>query len=338
MNSNTKHIDNLIAKYLAGEITPEERVRLTSWLENAPDHEKYFDDIRFIHDKAVASHKYRQVDAKKAWDLLQQKMEEPPRQINAPAPQINWFRKSWMGIAAAVIVILGLSVFLMVYRTGHSKIVQTAAVTSADDIIEKVIDKDFQVVLNRHSHIRYTATRRKRQVELTGEAYFKVQHSEQSPLLVEAEGTLIEDIGTSFNVKAMPGEDFVEVSVDTGAVRFFTPTHQGILLHAGETGHYQKSSGVFSLVENPDLNATAYKTKQFVFRNARLAEVTDALSAVYDVPIVLENPQLADCTISVSFNREEISYIMEIIAETLNLTLETTHPGFVLKGEQCNHE
>ncbi len=336
MNRNPTHIDNLIAKYLAGEISPEEGAQLKSWLENAPDHEKYFDDIRFVHDKAIASHKYRQVNAEKAWDLLQQKMDEVPVRVFTPDARTRPFRKSWMAIAASLAAIVAVSVFLLINRSGQHQIVQTASVTSLENIVEQTLDEHIQVVLNRNSRLQYTATRRNRQVQLSGEAYFEVQHSEQSPLLVKAEGTFIEDIGTSFNVKALPGEDFVEVTVDSGAVRFFTPTDKGIELKAGETGRYQISSGAFSLVETPDLNAISYKTKSFVFRNAPLADVIDALSGVYTEQIVLENPQLAACTISVSFQREDIAYIMEIIAETLNLTLEKDGAGFVLKGDHCN--
>jgi len=241
-----------------------------------------------------------------------------------------------MAIAASLAAIVAVSVFLIMNRAGQHQIVQTASVTSSDRIVEQSLDEHLQVVLNRNSRLQYTATRRNRQVQLTGEAYFEVRHSEQSPLLVKAEGTLIEDIGTSFNVKALPGEDLVQVYVDSGAVRFFTPSDKGIQLKAGETGRYQISSGAFSLVESPDLNAISYKTKSFVFRNAPLADVLAALSGVYAESVELGNPELAACTISVSFHNEEIGTIMEIIAETLGLSLETSASGFVLKGDHCN--
>lgn len=338
MNTETKHIDNLIARFLAGEITREEEAQLQSWLENDPDHEKYFGDLRFVHDKAVTSHKVQRVDTKRAWDLLQHKMDAIPERVLVPDSRIRTLWKPWMAVAASIAVIVALSIFFVMYRAGHPQIIQTASVTSDDRIVEKTLDTNLQVVLNRSSRIQYAATRRNRQVHLTGEAYFKVQHSEQLPLLVKAAGTLIEDIGTSFNVKALPGEDFVEVYVESGAVRFFTPSDQGIQLKAGETGRYQISTGAFSITETRDLNAISYKTKIFAFRNARLVEVIEALSGVYAEQIVLENPQLADCTISVSFNREELGTIMEIIAETLDLTLEKSDSGFVLKGEHCNRQ
>jgi ferric-dicitrate binding protein FerR (iron transport regulator) len=338
LNTDTKHIDNLIAKFLAGEITREEEAQLSAWLESAPDHEKYFGDLRFIHDKAIASHKVQRVNSEKAWALLQQKMDELPEKALVSRSRVNPFRKSWMAIAASVVVILGLSIYFFTYSAGHPRVIQSASVSSSDRIVEKTIDPHIQVVLNRSTHIQYTATRRSREVQLTGEAYFRVQHAEQPPLLVKAAGTLIEDIGTSFNVKALPEEDIVEVYVESGAVRFFTPSDKGIQLKAGETGRYQISTGAFSITETPDLNTISYKTKSFVFRNARLDEVIGALSGVYAEQIVLENPQLAGCTISVSFNREDIGTIMEIIAETLDLTLEKSDSGFVLKGAKCNSQ
>ncbi len=338
MNNDNPHIDNLIAKYLAGEITPDEAVELQAWLESDPEHEKYFGDLRFIHDKAVTSHPYQRVDTAKAWDALQLKMDENPEKVLIPEAHGKRVLKMWTGIAASILVLLGLSGLLFNYLTGHREVARTAVVMSHDSIVKQTIDTNLQVALNRNSRVLYTATKRNRQIQLTGEAYFMVEHSAQSPLLVKAEGTLIEDIGTSFNVKALPGENSVEVSIETGEVRFFTQTNTGIHLKAGETGRYLKDSDSFSVLESPDLNSTAYLTRSFVFRKARLEDVVAELSGVYAAQIELGNPMLADCTLTVSFQNEDIGYILDIIAETLDLTLTQTDTGFVLQGAACNSQ
>lgn len=338
MNNNNPHIDNLIAKYLAGEITPDEAVQLQAWMESAPDHEKYFGDLRLIHDKATASHTYQRVDTEKAWDALQQKMDEKPKKMLIPDARGKRILKGWAGIAASILVLLGLSGLLFNYLAGRREVVRTAVVVSHDSIVKQTIDTTIQVALNRNSRLRYTATKRNRQAELTGEAYFRVEHSAQAPLLVKAEGTLIEDIGTSFNVKALPGENSVDVSVETGEVRFFTKTNTGIHLKAGETGRYLKASNSFYILESPDLNATAYLTRSFVFRKARLEDVVAKLAGVYAARIELGNPMLADCTLTVAFQNEDIGYILDIIAETLDLTLTHTDTGFVLQGAACNSQ
>jgi transmembrane sensor len=332
-----KHIDDLIAKYLAGEIMPDEEEELKKWLGSSPEHGKYFDDLRFIHDKAIAFHSYHRVNTAKAWDILQQKMEKASDTVTGEDTGRRKILKTLTRIAASIIVVACLSILLINHFTGRDKIIQTVTIASTDSVVRQIINSNTEVVLNRDSRVLYTSTRRNRQVQLTGEAFFRVDHSGESHLLVKAEGTLIEDIGTSFNVKAIPGDYSVEVYVETGEVRFFTDTNEGIKVQAGETGHYQKETGKFSVTEAQNPNVIAYKTKMFIFRGARLAEVISELSDVYPEHIELGSPELADYTISVSFNNENIANILDIIAETLDLKLEKTNSGFVLQGKHCNN-
>jgi ferric-dicitrate binding protein FerR (iron transport regulator) len=332
LKNDAQHIDRLIAKYLAGEISREEEDQLTTWIKSAPDHEKYFGDLLFVHNKAISSHKVSRVNPEKAWDLLQLKMDEME---NVSATKVKKRTlKTWAGIAASILVLVG-SVSIFFFLTDRNNPVQTATVMSADSIVNQMIDEDMQVVLNRHSQVKLVYTRQNKEVQLTGEAYFKVENSENKPLLVEADGVYIEDIGTAFNVKALPGSNWVEVYVESGKVKFFTPSNEGILLQAGETGRYEKASDSFSVWKTQNLNTVAYTTKIFVFTGDRLADVVSVLSDVYSEQIALSNPQLADCTISVSFHNETLPNIMDIIAETLDLQLVITDAGYVLQGDNC---
>src|SRR5699024_2451974 len=57
-----------------------------------------------------------------------------------------------------------------------------------------------------------------RAVTLQGEAYFEVTHNKEKPFIIHAAGTSIKDLGTAFNVRALPGEDNVQVAVTEGKV------------------------------------------------------------------------------------------------------------------------
>jgi len=337
LTRDNKHIEDLIAKYLAGEISPGEEVKLREWLNSSPVNEKYFKDLQYLHDKTITSYTYQRVNTKKAWENVQKKMDNPSKTLPAFESGKKPFMNTWMKAAALIIVLTGLSIIFYNHFTKRTGIIQTNTIASTDSVVNQTINKNAKVVLNRHSKIILTSTKRKLQIQLTGEAFFNVDHSANLPLSIKAEGTLIEDIGTSFNVKALHGANSVEVFVETGEVRFFTSENEGIKVQAGETGQYQKNSGTFSVTKALNPNVIAYKTKCFVFRNARLADVISELSDVYSKHIELGNPKLAGCTISVSFNNEDIGYIMDIIAETLNLKLGRTDSGFILQGEQCNN-
>src|SRR5690606_34608109 len=111
----------------------------------------------------------------------------------------------------------------------------------------------------------------------------------------------------------------IEVVVDEGEVLFYTKDNPGVQLKAGDRGVYDRARGQFT-VASREPNATAYKTKSFVFDGDALKEVISTLNAVYDRPMRIDDG-LEDCKLTVSFNEEDIEEIAHVIAETLNLSV-----------------
>jgi hypothetical protein len=56
---------------------------------------------------------------------------------------------------------------------------------------------------------------------------------------------------------------------------------------------------------------------------------------VYGIKLKLENKELENCRITVTFRHETIEMIAEVIAETLSLTPEKTDNEISLKGNGC---
>src|SRR4029077_17656407 len=70
-----------------------------------------------------------------------------------------------------------------------------------------------------------------------------------------------------------------------------------------------------------DTNSLSYKTKIFSFNNTDLGSVVDKLNEVYDSKIRLANEALRDCHLTVNFNDDKLDTVIDILAETLNLTV-----------------
>jgi transmembrane sensor len=331
------HIDNLIAKYLAGETSKKEFEELTAWMESTPENKKYFEGIRFVHDKAISSHAYVKVDSNKAWEKVNRQMVSAPCITAKPKRLI--YQNEWFRIAASIMLLLGLSFFIYTFFLKSSEQGIITTISSTNSVLEHTIDHNTLVVLNRNSHITYTTKKKgkKKELNLIGEAFIKVHHSADTILIVKAEETFIRDIGTSFNVKAYPDSSIIEVFVETGEVFFYTTNNSGINLQQGETGIYHKTEKKFTRITNKNINVIAYKTKMFVFRNTKLGDALKELNAVATETITLEDPNLINCIISVSFDNETTRAIAEIIAETLSLQVVKTKNGYTLKGESRNN-
>jgi transmembrane sensor len=191
------------------------------------------------------------------------------------------------------------------------------------------------IVLNKKSALVYAYDKRakKHEVTLKGEAYFNINNRKKEDFIVDAGGVFIRDIGTSFNVKAYPDSDEVEVLVEEGEVVFFTADNSGIRLRESGKGVYNRKTGSFS-IEQPEPNITAYKTKFFVFTRTDLNTMAEALNNVYDVPVVIPD-KLKGCTITVTFRDEPIEEIAAVVAETLGLSVIRENNQIRLEGEGC---
>ncbi|MGE0078403.1 MAG: FecR family protein [Bacteroidales bacterium] len=338
MKDENVHIDQLIARFIAGEATEEEISRLNRWLDESEVNRKYFGDIQFISQKAVASNTIVKVDVNKAWSKVHQQMKPKVTIKQQSAKVVRLGIPVWLRVAAAIVLVSGFTFSL--YRFYTSSIIESSqaiALVSQDSVVNSLLKDSSSVFLNRNSKITYSPRygKKDRKVKLEGEAYFDVKHISEKPFVVEAEGTFIQDIGTSFNIKAFTGDTLVEVYVKSGEVKFFTKGSDGITLVEGETGVYNKNTQQFTKTVTSKMNIVSYANRMFIFQNMRLSEVVQQLSAVYKVNIRINNDNLKDCTITVSFDNEEIDVILNIITETLNLQLTKNSEGYIIDGEGC---
>jgi len=336
-----KHIDLIIARYIAGEATEQEITLLNQWLSESEVNRKYFGDIEFVNQKAVASHTVNKVDIDKAWGKVHQQMKKKTVQPEPIAKTVTFQIPVWLRVAAVLVIVSGISFGLYRYYTSALLYpTEIVAAASKDSVITKSLVDSSTVALNKNSKITYAKNygKKERRLKLEGEAFFDVKHIDDKPFIVEAEGTLIEDIGTSFNIKAVDTDTIVEVFVKSGEVIFFTKDNKGISLTAGEMGIYNKNNRTFTRIASPDVNATAYVNKVFLFQNVRLADVVQQLNMVYGTNIRFGNEQLKDCTISVKFENEDIALILSIISETLELTVTKDTDGYIINGDACKKE
>jgi transmembrane sensor len=144
------------------------------------------------------------------------------------------------------------------------------------------------VWLNGGSSIRYPLQfdARARSVEITGEVYFEVAHHADYPFRVKTGGLLIEDIGTSFNIKAFADDPAVTATLVEGLVRV-TMNSQQATVSAGQQSVVSPHSNEIRIVQNANLTeALAWKNGFFYFEKSALRDVMKQLSDWYQVDVI----------------------------------------------------
>lgn len=143
-----------------------------------------------------------------------------------------------------------------------------------------------RVWLNAASSIRFPVEflADERRVEITGEVYFDVAHNDHQSFIVHAGSSVIEDLGTAFNVTAYEDEGNVKTTLVEGIVKV-----REHILSPGEQAIEDENDNI-QILKNVDLdNIVSWKDGFFSFENANLAEIMKVLSRWYDLEVDYEN-------------------------------------------------
>ena len=331
MNYSVDHIDDLIGKYLAGEAGKEEILFVESWANENEGNRKHLHQCKLIFDRSAEAKVLQEFDTDAAWAKMRTRLQSAghtvPFKSSASSRLLIW------KVAASVIVVLGIGFFAYQMISGSGS--KSVEVVSQKGTRSDTLPDGSGVFLNKKTELAYTYDKKEKShvVKLKGEAYFNIQHEDDKNFIIDAAGVFIRDIGTSFNVKAYPEDNTVEVVVEEGKVMFYTDKDSGIYLSANGKGIYNKTTKEFT-IEQPEENVLAYKTRFFSFSNTDLKSAVEALNRVYDKKIVL-GENLQNCRLTVSFNQENIDEIAAVMAETLGLTLQDSGGEIRLDGPGC---
>jgi ferric-dicitrate binding protein FerR (iron transport regulator) len=144
-----------------------------------------------------------------------------------------------------------------------------------------------QVWLNSDTRLQYPTNynEKDRLVTLSGEAYFEVKHNAAKLFKVSAGEESIEDIGTSFNVKAYNDEKAVKTTLLEGEVKIHPANGGTVTLRPG-----QQFSNNKTVEANID-EVMAWKNGSFYLDGREFGEVANELGRWYDVEIVFNNAE-----------------------------------------------
>jgi ferric-dicitrate binding protein FerR (iron transport regulator) len=343
MNENATYYTDLITRYFSGEIAEEDLRVLSGWLKADPENEKIF---REYHKTwmLVEKHKVNStIDPKQEWNTLQERISTPWTTdesseiitLNSRNNNIrSSFYTSWRA-AAAVAVLLVSTILMYLYFTKPAEII----VTAQDSNIEQLLPDGSVVSLQAGSQLTYPAKFRsgKRNVELRGEAYFKVAHDKSKPFIVASGDARVEVLGTQFNVNTHSSSGKMEVVLTTGkvSVYFKEKPESNVMLLPGEKAELITEQEQISKTTNSDPNYMAWKTRVLAFNNSSLGQVVNTLQNVYQKPITLADKQLSDCRVTASFNNQSLESVLEVIKQTLDLQVKQDANGIEIGGNGC---
>lgn len=305
----------LVERYLAGEHTPRESAKIQRLLA---EHPEVNDALRaYLEGLGTADDP---PDLERSWAAVRDRRDvrvpvRPPTVVpGLPVRSGRWLLP--IGLAAAACLTLGLfarsRVDLQhvehVARVYTTRVGQRATLTLADGTT---------ITMAPSSELRLAADfgDRRRDVSLTGEAYFVVAHDSTRPFTVVAGPVLARDIGTAYGVRNYADEGAVRVAVREGRVDV---TGAGIL-GAGDVAR-RAPDGVTQVQHGAAVDGLLGWTEGgLTYRNTPLAEVRGDLRRWYGIDVVVGRPSIDTVRFTGTLSGKPVRDVVALLAATLGL-------------------
>lgn len=242
------------------------------WLEAGPRNPEAFDEAALMMEAATAS----------------LAPPEPhlssPIPVNdnpaAPVPRHHRWRR-WgvgSGIAVAAGVVAVVTVPAMMHSHAQAYLVQTGAGE------HRTITLDGSTIaLNGESKLRLDRADGRVATLEQGEALFTVRHDPAHPFAVRAGGATFQDVGTVFDVVAMPGS--TQVAVGEGAV-LYDPGGAAVRLDGGRSMRIAANAATVQAVDTAAVGG--WRTGMLLYRDALLTDVASDVARSVGEPIVVD--------------------------------------------------
>ena len=342
MNGQEKFIE-LLQAYLSGKASAAAYNELMRMIKSG----KYDDllkqriDDSLLHDNPTIN-----LDVNRAQDLLYRILnsEKQTAKLIPVSGQVRHYRR-WYAVAAALLIVT-LAIWRLVATTNspespivktEKKMLEPAPETNGKRYIR--LQDGSTVLLNEGSQLDYPSdfTNDKREVTLSGEAYFDIRPDSKRPFIVHTGKVNTTVLGTAFNIKAYPEQKQVTVTVTRGKVK---------------VGDNKKTFGVIvpneSIAVNTEINsfrlervnadeALSWKKQYLVLDDISLEEAAVLIGNRYHVNISFSKEALENCRISATFlNNENLEQVLTVVTGVVDADY-TLQPNdeVIISGEGC---
>jgi ferric-dicitrate binding protein FerR (iron transport regulator) len=338
---NRRNFDILLDKYLTDTCTPDEKKAVEQWyalLDNP--------DLRLTEDVQVLK------------NVLWSKIE---KNIQPQTPIVPIWRKPIFIYMAAASVLLLVSICLYIFGSKEITKFENTFIAdnsfikqknTSDKVISLILEDSSKVDLQPNAEISYPKhfETDKREVTLTGEAFFSITKNPTRPFLVYAKGTITKVLGTSFTVQALEKDKKVTVLVKTGKVSVYTaasssnkqsdtdPETQGIVLTPNQKAVFDlKTDNIQKeIVEKPSILIPLSKTEDFTFSDAPVTDIFENMEKVYGIDLIYDEELLKNCTLTTSLTDVPMFDKLKIICSAIGAKYKEIDAHIVITAKGCD--
>lgn len=337
----------LLGRVLSREATPAEELELQQLLQEHPEYQHLPEMLAgtHMHREFTFGRADREAITRSGLEQMKEKMQgqaEPP-----PAGRRPLFRYA---VAAGLLLLLGSALFAWLFMKplrAPGERPKTIA-TARGEKTALTLPDGTRVWLNAQSTLQYGEGFgiSHRELSFTGEACFDAARNEQHPLLIHTSDMQVRVLGTTFNIKAYPGDGYTETTLLKGKIQVRLKDRPGdaitlqpeekLVLRQPPAGQPISKQGAqpetaaarFQVVSiqrdsrDSTFGETAWITNKLVFRKARFEDIAKDMERWYNVRIVFRDEQLKQEIFSGTFDNERIRQALAALQLTTSFKYE----------------
>lgn len=276
---------NTIIRFFKNECSEEERLLIIKWVNESQEHAEQFFRWEELYHLGNNSEKENDLAIRKAEKKLYERIEiEKSHQ---------WFFSTinrWVKYAAVITSILAISGLTLWYFVADSQEKWITASTTNGETLEITLPDNSKVWLNENSILKYPEhfTKEKRELHLTGEAYFEVTKNKHKPFTVQSSAMNVQVLGTKFNFKTPSNGRIVETSLIEGEIKVSGNNNEGaITLSPGQKVELNTVTKQMKVSETNAALDAIWHNNLIPFKNADIFDIAEVLEKVYGVKIIL---------------------------------------------------
>jgi transmembrane sensor len=315
---NPSPSSDLLARYLAGEATSTEAAEVEAWAAAQPAHARELERLRALMARGQGS----AWDVERAWTRVSARIDQPiPLARSHRAPPLL------LALAAALVLALGAGLLWQMTRPALVETPGLVATTVGERRVLELPDGT-RITLAPDTELRVAAGygRALRRVDLSGEAWFDVPHDASRPVLVHAGGTITEDLGTEFAIRAIPGSGLVRLAVASGSAslrREGASATDAVTLHAADVAELRDEEAEPVVRRGVTLDPyVSWHTGQLSFEDTPLELILPELARWFGLAAVVEDPAAAARRFTGPLPLDRRDEAIEILAAALVLRVE----------------
>ena len=306
----------ILKKFTLGKYSLKDFRLVSRWFDDQHNESGLKDAIRQHWNEFSPDAKGEEKDLSLILNQLRQKIATEKPVVNFRVGLQRFYTRVAAILLLPLLIYTAYSLFL---NTTEAKIPSTVEIVSPHGArIHFQLPDGSQGWLNSGSSIKYkTDFQENRNVQLVGEAWFEVTHSDNTPFTVNTKTLDVLVMGTKFNVAAFAEEKVTEVVLQEGKVK--VNGYDGLFtveMNPDEKFTYDKTlqSGTIQTVNANQFGA--WKDGLLVFRNEPLSEVLKRVGRWYNVEFVLTDPELSKFRYRATFQEEQVEEVIRLISLT----------------------